>query len=156
MGKALSSPSETEEEATAKLVISIVVFSIIIIAAISISIHRKINQDMNMEISNYILSEDRSSITLEISARNNNNLYYKVKHQNENIFVDITPSALVNSQPLGNTIFLSIKEGESNICIRTIGEPYKLYLHRDKETGEWEISDWWDKTGFLMNNPFLF
>lgn len=155
LGRALSKPSETEEEATAKLIFSVFVFAVVILIAIGVNIDRKINEDMNMKIANYILSEDNSSITLEIDARNSGGLYYKVKHDGENVFVDITPNAFVGSVPLGEIIFISIKEGEKNICIRTIGEPYKLYLHKNTETDEWEISDWWDKTGFLFNNPFL-
>ena len=155
LGRALSKPSETEEEATAKLIISVIVFAVIIVAAVCISISRKINQDMNLQIANYVLGDNETSITLEIDARNDENLFYSIKHQNENVFIDITPTSLMNSQPLSDTIYISLREGERNICIRAIGEPYKLYLHKNKETNEWEISDWWDKTGFLFNNPFL-
>ena len=155
LGRALSTPSESEEEATGKLILSVVVFSIVIILALIANIDRKINEDMNMKIANYILSEEETTITLEIEARNNNGLFYKIKHDGENVFVDITPNELINSIPLNETIFITLREGERNICIRAIGEPYKLYLHKNKETNEWEISNWWDKTSFLFNNPFL-
>ena len=156
LGRALSKPSQTEEEATAKLIVSIITFSVIILIAIGVSIHRKITQDMHLKVTDYILGENGTSITLEIDAQNDDYLFYSIRHQNENIFIDITPSSLMNSQRLGDTIFITIREGEKNICIRTIGEPYKLYLKKDSETNEWEISDWWDKTSFLFNNPFLF
>ena len=66
------------------------------------------------------------------------NLFYSIKHQNENVFIDITPTSLMNSQPLSDTIYISLRDGEKNICIRAIGEPYKFYLHRNKETNELE------------------